>query len=94
LGPFMYERHKAILRNGVVNCLASLFTISKLVNLSKNNSDLSQSPLKIGGGTPESVRLPPLLGGSTRGGVGALIVAPMYSKPLSPPVATQYSSAR
>src|SRR5712671_1035838 len=51
------------------------------MNLSKNNSELSQSPLKIGGGTPESAQLPPLLGGST-GGAGALIVAPMYSKPL------------
>src|SRR5882672_7992111 len=52
------------------------------MNLSKNNSDLLRSPLKIGGGTPESARLPPLLGGSTGGGAGALIVAPMYSKPL------------
>src|SRR5712672_1386271 len=38
------------------------------MNLSKNNSDLSRSPLKIGGGTPESARLPPLLGGLTGGG--------------------------
>src|SRR5712672_2954722 len=52
------------------------------MNLSKNNLDLSRSPLKIGGGTPESARLPPLLGGSIGGGAGALIVAPMYSKPL------------
>src|SRR5712672_15324 len=52
------------------------------MNLSKNNSDLSRSPLKISGGTPESAQLPPLLGGSTGGGAGALIVAPMYSKPL------------
>src|SRR5712675_3233954 len=52
------------------------------MNLSKNNSDLSRSPLKIGGGTPESARLPPLLGGLTGGGAGALIVAPMYSSPL------------
>src|SRR5882672_1392032 len=53
------------------------------MNLSKNNSDLSRSPLKIGGSTPESARLPPLLGGSTGGGAGALIVAPMYSKPVT-----------
>src|SRR5712672_2914845 len=52
------------------------------MNLSKNNLDLSRSPLKIGGGTPESARLPPLLGGFTGGGAGALVVAPMYSKPL------------
>src|SRR5712671_1885208 len=52
------------------------------MNLSKNNLDLSRSPLKIGGGTPESARFLPLLGGLTGGGAGALIVAPMYSKPL------------
>src|SRR5712671_3218510 len=52
------------------------------MNLSKNSSDLSWSPLKIGGGTPESARLPPLLGVSAGGGAGALIVAPMYSKLL------------
>src|SRR5712672_3555216 len=51
------------------------------MNLSKNNSDLSRSPLKIGGGTPESARLPPLLGGSLGGG-RALTVAPMYSNLL------------
>src|SRR5882672_6828230 len=81
-GPFMYERQSATLRNGVVNWRLSPLTISQLINLSKNNSDLSRSPLKIGGGTPESARLPPLLGGLTEDGAGALIVAPMYSKPL------------
>src|SRR5712671_4577164 len=52
------------------------------MNLSKNNLDLSRAPLKTGGCTPESARLLPLLGGLTGGGAGALVAAPMYSKPL------------
>src|SRR5712671_6341591 len=48
------------------------------MNLSKNNSDLSWSPLKIGGGTPESARLLPLLGGSTGGGADVFQAARIH----------------
>src|SRR5712671_2274303 len=49
------------------------------MNLSKNNSDWLRSPLKIGGGTPESAQLLPLLVWVVWGGVCVRIVAPMVS---------------
>src|SRR5712672_2569862 len=44
------------------------------MNLSKKCSDFSLSPLKIGGGTPDSARLP-LAGLVSAGGAGAVTVA-------------------
>jgi len=56
-GPLKYERHRATLRNGVVNCFESPLNKFVTGELVHERLRLVSVPLNMGGGTPESAWL-------------------------------------